>query len=120
MLSEAVAVPGDRAGEKRLRALLAATEGFDLLQLARVVIDHFPNLRAEATALLLEAARTELAAASVRAQRRLGPLDELPAPVAEALMLSDPALDRYNRLGLVVRYDAGCRCYAVDSPPLRR
>lgn len=105
LLEDAVASPGDADGERRLAERLAALRELPRLEAARLAADRFPRLRA----LALEAMRVEGEAAAstltARATRRLGALDGEPPARVRALMLSDPALDRYNRLGLLFEAD---------------
>ena len=111
LLAEAIATPGDRDGERRLAALVDATRGLPRLQLARVALDRFPRLRSLAAAAM----DAEAAAAAARLTRavaeRLGPLPGASPAEVRALMLSDPALDRYNRLGIVFEVDVAARRY---------
>ena len=109
LLEDAVASPGDAAGERRLDERIATLRGLPRLEVARLAADRFPALRpvaAEALRVEGEAAAGEL---SERAIRRLGELGGEPPERVRALMLSDPGLDRYNRLGLVFEVETGAQ-----------
>lgn len=111
MLADALASPGDRDGERRLGALIAGREGFDRLEVARLAVDRFPRLRAGARAAIEAEATLAIDGLTERATGRLGPLEGLAPGDVRALMLSDPALDRYNRLGVFFDADPITRRY---------
>src|SRR5262245_6737448 len=57
ILADALAAPGDAAGERWLGVLVAALRGIDRVEVARLAFDRFPHLRASAReALASEAA----------------------------------------------------------------
>jgi hypothetical protein len=113
ILAEAVAKAGDADAERRVETLLAALDGIPRVEVARVAADHFPHLRARARAVLVEEARSAAEELTERANRRLGPLEGATPEQVRALMLSDPGLDRYNRLGVLFDVDAAARRYAT-------
>lgn len=113
VLASAVAAPGDRDGERRLRERLDSESGLSRLALARLALDRFPALREEASAAAGDEAEAAAVALSRAVARRLGPLDGTPPETVRALMLSDPALDRYGRLGVAFEADAASRTYRV-------
>jgi hypothetical protein len=111
MLEDALARPGDPRGERRLAALVGDLRGLPRLEVARVAADHFPRLRAAAAEALREEAIAEADELAERANRRLGPLEGATPDEVRALLLSDPALDRYNRLGVFFDADPATRRY---------
>lgn len=128
LLETAVAAPGDAGGERRLAALLAGLDGIARLQLAHLAIAHFPRQRAAAADAAREEAEAAAEELSARVGRRLGALAGVAPETVRALMLSDPALDRYNRLGVTFEVDVNARRYlpqrthgnAVDRHRQRR
>jgi hypothetical protein len=98
ILADAVARPGDVAGERRLLTLLDGLEGVDRIEVARLAADRFPVVRAVARDALEDEAVKAAPLLSERARRRLGALHGLAPERVRALMLSDPGLDRFNRL----------------------
>ena len=109
LLVEAVAWPGDAPGERRLAARIDEERGLERIEAARLAADRFPPLRRSATEALEHEATIAAAKLSRAVARRLGPLDGVPLERVRVLMLSDPALDRYNRLGIT-----------FDADPVRR
>jgi hypothetical protein len=68
-------------------------------------------------AALEEVAAVEAAGLSRRAARRLGSLAGAPDAEVRALMLSDPGLDRFNRLGITFDVDVRSRRYIPRPLP---
>ena len=120
MLADALALPGDRRDEGRVSALLEELEGLGRLELARVARERFPRLRERAGEAVQEEAERAAGDLAERANRRLGDLRGLGAREVRALMLSDPALDRYGRLGVVFDADPRTRRYIVLKPGPKR
>lgn len=111
LLEEAVARPGEHEGERRLSELIATSTSFTRIQLARLALDRFPRLREAAVAAIDEEARAAAIRLSRSVAKRLGSLaSESPSEV-RTLMLSDPALDRYSRLGVSFDVDVERRVY---------
>jgi hypothetical protein len=105
LLEDAVASPGDADGERRLGERLAALADLPRLEAARLAADRFPRLRALAVEVMRVEGEAAASTLTARAIRRLGALGGEPPARVRALMLSDPALDRYNRLGLLFEAD---------------
>lgn len=105
MLDGALATPRDPNGERRLAERLASTTGLARVRLARLTIDRFPALRCDGVRAA-EAASADVAArATQTARRKLGTTDGLDPTTLRALMLSDPMLDAYSKLGVVFDLD---------------
>jgi hypothetical protein len=117
ILAEALSRPG--SGEERVRDLLDRLSGFDRMEVARLAADRFPRLREAANSALAEEAALAAEPLSDRANRRLGPLPGIPPDRVRALMLSDPGLDRFNRLGVFFDVDVESRTF-VPRPFERR
>lgn len=111
LLADAVAWPGDRAGERRLAARIDAERGLARIQVARLAADRFPRLRQQAAAALEVEATVAASRLSRAVARRLGPLAGATDDEVRTLMLSAPELDRYNRLGLRFDVDLTRRAY---------
>jgi len=113
MLDRAVATPGESDGEDRLVERLAHTKGLVRLRLARLAIDRFPRVHCPG----LRAAEAESAivaeAATKAIRRRLGELDDVDVTELRLLVLSDPALDAYSKLGVAFDVDASTRTLVV-------
>ncbi len=105
LLEDALARPGDRDGERRLSELIATSTGFTRIQLARLALDRFPRLREAAAAAIDEEARAAAVRLSQSVIKRLGPLSPASPAQVRTLMLTDPALDRYSRLGVAFDVD---------------
>lgn len=118
ILGAAVAGPGREADEGRLAERIAGSTGIERAEVARVAADRFPRLRAVALRALEEVAAEEADGLSERAARRLGALDGVSQEEVRALMLSDPGLDRFNRLGITFDVDVATRRYFAR--PVRR
>jgi hypothetical protein len=111
LLADSVAAPGQNGGAARLRALLAEMEGFDRIEVACVALEHFPDAAPEAREALRIEVAAQADALAQRANRRLGPLDGKTHAQVRALLLSDPGLDRFNRLGIRFDVDPATRRY---------
>jgi len=114
VLAIALASPGDRGDERRMLDLLDDAEGIHRLRVARTATDHFPAVRAQATAVFNDEADRAALELSARLQAR----HELPSarsdPMAiRAHLLSDPMLDRYLRLGLSFDVDVASLTYTA-------
>jgi hypothetical protein len=114
-LADAIARPGDRTGEGRLRALVYDLEGVDRIEVARLAADRFPALRAIAHDALQVESVEAAARLSERVKRRLGTLGGLSPAQIRALMLSDPGLDRFNRLRVYFDVDTETREFVPRS-----
>jgi hypothetical protein len=111
LLAGAVASPGDRTGEARLAARIAEAQGIARAELARLALDRFARLRPVAAAAMAEEAADAAERLTRTAAGRFGALDAASPAEVRALMLSDPALDRYSRLGITFEVDAAARRY---------
>jgi hypothetical protein len=116
ILAEALARPGDAEGERRLSSRIGELDGLDRIEVARLAADRFPALRRGAADALAEEADEAAEALTKRAVRRLGPLDGAPPDRVRELMLSDPGLDRFNRLRVYFDVDAAARRFVPRSP----
>jgi hypothetical protein len=118
ILRLAIAVPGRTEDEQRLAGRLSLTSGFERLRIARVALDHFREVQT----LAASAFDAEAAAAAEALSSRLAARDDIqpdtPPAVARALLLSDPTLDRYVRLGVV--FDVDVRSRVVTARPIIR
>jgi hypothetical protein len=119
IVEDATAAPGDACGEARLAARVASLEGIPRLEAARLAADRFPRLGGSASAAIEDEARLAADDLSERIARRLGPLDALTPSAVRALVLSDPALDRYNRLGVLFDVDPTTRRLVPRRRPNR-
>jgi hypothetical protein len=111
LVADAIARPGETSGEGRLRRLMDDLTGIDRLEVARLAADRFPRLRASALAAIADEAGAAAATLSERANRRLGALADATKDDVRALMLSDPGLDRFNRLGVFFDVDTETRSF---------
>ncbi len=115
--------PGQRGDDARLLALIRAeTGGYERLRLCRLfemLFRQSPQMPV-ALSLLGETADAEAqviqrrAAPRVRRRAASGNADEA------AYFDNDPALDRYNRLGVKFRYDPAQKRYRYDGAAYRR
>ena len=114
----ALAVPGRPGEDDRIWNLIETGENIDRIALCRLLAMQFPRSPHAARALLLIGDEAERVARTVtrRAKRRLAQLDDQ----AQALplrdyYLNDPALDRYNRLGVKFDFDNSHRELVYDQ-----
>jgi len=119
LLSDATARHGDREGERRLGRLIESLDGIDRIAVARVALDLFPRLRGEASAAIEDESRDAAEMLTERATRRLGALPDASPYEVRALFLSDPGLDRYNRLGVLFDVDVETRRFVPRRPGRR-
>ncbi|MGQ9895960.1 MAG: hypothetical protein ACUVR8_00135 [Acidobacteriota bacterium] len=114
------AQPGDDA---RLLALIRAeTGGYERLRLCRLfetLLHRSPQLP---TVLLLlgETAEAEASLIQRRAERRVSQRAASGNADTATYFDEEPALDRYNRIGVKFRYDAHQRRYRYDGAAYRR
>ena len=116
LLVDAIAWPGDAHSERRLAARLDATRGLARLQVARLALGRFPALRPRALAAIEVEATIAASKLSRAAARRLGALEGEPPGRVRALMLSDPGLDPFTRLGVLFDVDVANRRYLPRTP----
>jgi hypothetical protein len=114
------AQPGDDA---RLLALIRAeTGGYERLRLCRLFENLFRRSPQLPTVLLLlgETAEAEAPLIYRRAERRVSQRAAAGNADVRAYFDDEPALDRYNRLGVKFRYDAVRKAYRYDGAAYRR
>jgi len=114
------AQPGDDA---RLLALIRAeTGGYERLRLCRLFETLFRRSPRLPTVLLLlgETAEAEAPLIQRRAEQRVSQRAASGNADVKAYFDDDPALDRYNRLGVKFRYDAAQKAYRYDGAAYRR
>ncbi len=112
--------PGDDA---RLLALIRAeTGGYERLRLCRLFETLFRRSPQLPTVLLLlgETAEAEAPLIQRRAGRRVSQRAAAGNADVKAYFDDEPALDRYNRLGVKFRYDAVRKAYRYDGAAYRR
>jgi hypothetical protein len=104
----ALAVAGRAGEDARIWDLIQTGEHIDRIALCRMLANQFPRSPHAARALLLIGDEAERVARTLtrRAKRRLASLDENAhsLPLRD-YYLNDPALDRYNRLGVKFNFD---------------
>lgn len=103
ILREAVIRPGSAQDAARLLKLVeASSDDFVRIRLARICADEFRGTAAAARALLLlgEAAERAAERLSRQVERRVGANAAALALERRVHLLNDPALDRYNRIGV--------------------
>jgi hypothetical protein len=119
----ALAVPG-RAGDDLsiLNLINSLEQGIDRISLCRIFLDNFSRSALTPRVMLALGREAETAAAELsrRAGRRLQSLNDFkPGHKLRDYYLSDPGLDRYNRLRVTFEFDHASRSYVYDGKAYR-
>lgn len=121
--ADAIAVPGDIDDERRLLWLMelsvGATASVRSLELAKLAIDHFPNLYIPGEALRSFETRAVAEELTDRAATRFAAMRSLPRAELRRRMLMDPMLDRYVRLGVELDAVPERLAYVPGTNPVR-
>ena len=102
----AIAVAGRLGEDQRIWNLIQNDRDLDRITLCRLLVEQYPRSPLAPAALLLIGDEADRAARTLtrRAKRRLADLDD--ASSLRDYYLSDPALDRLNRVGVKFNFDA--------------
>jgi hypothetical protein len=120
--SEAVVRPSRAGDDARLLRLARASEGFDRVARARLLLETFPRsaLRPAALLLLGDAASEAAERLTREARRRLDPAEmEAGGATPESYFRNYNGLDRYRRLGVVFDFDDASKTYRYDGAAFR-
>jgi hypothetical protein len=121
--SGALSIPGRRGEDLRLIGLITnSNDSFDRLGLCRIFLDNFSRSPKITTALFEFGSEAERAAKALtsRSNRRLGKMESQAREASvRDYYLSDPALDRYSRLGVRFEFDKTESEYVYEGKAYR-
>lgn len=116
--ARALVTPNRRGDDERLMSFIKAeTNEYERLRLSRLFLDAFSHSKLLPQVLLLvgQAADSEASVLTKRADRRVREVLAAGNADAKSYFENDSGLDRYNRLGVMFRYQAETGTYRYDG-----
>jgi hypothetical protein len=117
----AIVSPSRRGDDERLLNLIFKSDDFDLIARARIFLDTFPRSDLRPRVLLLLGEAGELAATRLTrdATRRLRSVIFSEAAPEFSYYLNFSGLDRYNRQGVIFKFDSSAKRFHYDGAAWR-
>ena len=118
---DAIVSPSRKGDDERLLNLILRSDDFDLITRARIFLDTFPRSSFRPRVLLLLGEAAELVATRLTrdATRRLSSARFLEAAPEFSYYLNYSGLDRYNRHGVIFRFDSPAKRFHYDGAAWR-